>query len=127
MRMSEWAAWFTEASDSDPVIAAQGRGFSCAYLLDMGSARAIIKMVEGRVHRIIPEPGSLEPYDFAFRGSGATWREISRAVPEPGCQGLFAAAATRDFRIEGDMAVLMRNLGNVTRQFELLRVSGVPL
>ncbi len=127
MRMSEWAAWFAKASDDDPVIAARGQGFTCSYLLDMGSSRALISMVEGRVNRITPDPGMLEPYDFAFRASGATWREISRAVPEPGCQGPFAAAATRDFKIEGDMAVLMRNLGSVIRQFELLRTSGVPL
>ena len=39
---------------------------------------------------------------------------------------LFAASATRDMRIEGDIAVLMRNLGCVTRQVELLRQVGVP-
>lgn len=126
MQVTEWAGRFSSASDADPVIAASGQGFSCSYLLDMGSSRALIKMVEGRVHRITPDPGPMDGYDFALRACAATWREMARPAPEPGCQGLFAASATRDMRIEGDIAVLMRNLGCVTRQVELLRQVGVP-
>ena len=126
MQTSEWAGQFASASDVDPVVSAYGRGFTCSYLLDMGSSRALVEMVDGRVHRITPDPGPLESYDFALRACAATWRDMAQTVPAPGCQGIFAASATRDMRIEGDIAVLMRNLGGITRQIELLRQVGLP-
>lgn len=127
MQKNEWAAWFVEATNSDPFIASHGRNFTCKYMLDMGSVSAIVEMVDGRAHRINTDPGPMDSYDFAFRACAATWRDMSRALPEPGCQGVFAASATRDMKIEGDIPVLMRNLGNVTRQVELLRNAGVPV
>lgn len=124
--MKEWAARFAEASDADPVIAAMARNFTCSYMYDMGGSKAIIDMIDGKIHRINISPAPMDGYDFALRACSATWREFAKAVPRPGYQGIFAASAAQDLKIEGNVATLMRHLRNITRQFELLRTVGVP-
>ena len=41
--------------------------------------------------------------------------------------GIWSASFQRDLKLEGDLLVLMQNLRCFTRQFELLRKSGVPV
>lgn len=125
--LREWAQRFGDASDRDPAIGAMARYFTCSYMLDMGSAKAIVEMHDGKVHRINIDPAPMDSYDFALRASPQTWREFARAVPAPMFHGIWAASFRRDLRIEGNILVLMQNLRNFTIQFELLRKVGVPV
>ncbi|MFT3989595.1 hypothetical protein [Aestuariivirga sp.] len=127
MRMNEWAVRFGEASDGDPAIGAMAKDFTCTYLYDMGSEKAIIEMVDGKVYRINISPGPMDAYDFALRASAETWREFARPVPKPMYHGIWAASFRKDLKIEGNTLVLMQNLRNITLQFELLRKTGVPV
>lgn len=125
--MREWAQLFADASDRDPTIGAMARYFTCSYLLDMGAARAIVEMLDGKVYRINIDPAPMDAYDFALRASPQTWREFARPVPAPMYHGIWAASFRRDLKIEGNILVLMQNLRNFTVQFELLRKVGVPV
>lgn len=127
MSVRDWAARFSEASDRDQTIGAMARYFTCSYLWDMGTAKVIVEMVDGKVHRINTDPQPLDAYDFAMRASPATWREFARPVPLPMYHGFWAASFRRDLKIEGNILVMMQNLRNFTVQFELLRKVGVPV
>lgn len=127
MSLRDWAVRFSEASDRDQTIGAMARYFTCSYLWDMGTAKIIVEMVDGKVYRINTDPQPLDAYDFALRASPATWREFARPVPAPMYHGIWAASFRRDLKIEGNILVMMQNLRNFTVQFELLRRVGVPV
>lgn len=127
MSLRDWATRFSEASDRDQTIGAMARYFTCSYMWDMGAAKVIIDMVDGKVHRINIDPQPLDAYDFALRAGPATWRAFARPVPEPMYHGIWAASFRRDLKIEGNTLVMMQNLRNLTVQFELLRKVGVPV
>ena len=127
MSTRDWAVRFSEASDRDPTIGAMARYFTCTYLWDMGLAKVIVRMVDGKVHEINIDPGPMDSYDFALRASPETWREFARPVPEPMYHGIWSASFRRDLKLEGNHLVLMQNLRNFTVQFELLRKVGVPV
>ena len=127
MSVRDWATRFGEASDRDPTIGAMARYYTCCFLWDMGLAKVIIEMLDGRVRRINIDPAPLDPYDFALRASPQTWREFARPIPAPMYHGIWSASFRRDLKIEGNTLVLMQNLRNFTVQFELLRKVGVPV
>ena len=127
MSVKDWAVRFSEASDRDQTIGAMARYFTCTYLWDMGLAKVIVRMIDGKVHEINIDPGPMDSYDFALRASPEPWREFARPVPEPMYHGIWSASFRRDLKLEGNHLVLMQNLRNFTVQFELLRKVGVPV
>lgn len=126
--VEHWAQAFRSCSDGDQQLQAHARFYSCAFLLDMEEHRFLVRMHAGRVDDLAIDPGPLDQrYQFLIRASAETWRKFSQPVPEPMFHGIFAAAAQRDMRIEGDLLVLMQHLRSVTRQLELLRTVGAPV
>ena len=101
--------------------------YTCSFMFDMGSAKVIIEMHDGKVKNINTKPAPLDPYDFALRASEDTWREFGQPVPKPMYHGIWSASFLRDLKIEGNHLILMQNLRNFTVQFELLRKAGVPV
>jgi hypothetical protein len=123
-----WVEKFRSVSDSDPELQAHGTFYSCSFLLDMGEHRYLMRMQRGKVDEILVDPGDLdERYQFAIRASADTWRKFSQTTPPPMYHGIWAASFQRDMRLEGDLLVLMQNLRCLTRQLELLRVTGAPV
>jgi len=127
LTVRDWAVRFSEASDRDATIGAMARYFTCTYLWDMGLAKVIVRMVDGKVHEINIDPSPMDAYDFALRASPETWREFARPVPDPMYHGIWSASFRRDLKLEGNLLVLMQNLRNFTVQFELWRKVGVPV
>ncbi|MFF3563786.1 hypothetical protein ACFYXS_27430 [Streptomyces sp. NPDC002574] len=117
-------AEFRRLSDGDPEVQAHGAYFSCTYLLDMERHSFLVRMHRGRVEELVTDPEPLTAYDFAIRASAGTWGEFCKPVPKPMYHGIWAATFQRDMRLEGDLLVLMQNLRCLTRQLELLRVTG---
>jgi hypothetical protein len=127
MSVRDWAQRFSEASDRDQTIGAMARYFTCTFLWDMGTAKVIVEMIDGKVYRINVDPAPMDAYDFALRASPQTWREFARQIPAPMYHGIWSANFRRDLKIEGNTLILMQNLRNLTVQFELLRKIGVPV
>jgi hypothetical protein len=125
--VKSWAKKYKELTDSDETIQAMAKYYTCSFLFDMVSVKAIIEMHDGKVKSINTNPGGLDPYDFALRASENTWREFARPVPKPMFHGIYAASFRRDLLIEGNHLVLMQNIRNFVVQFELLRKTGVPV
>lgn len=126
-QIDAWIEDFSETSANDSELQAHGAHYSCAYLLDLGERQIIVTMHNGTVERIEVDPGSLAHYEFALRAPSETWERLVTDPPEPMFHGLWSAAARSGLRIEGDLLVLMQHLRCFTRQFELLRSTGLPL
>jgi hypothetical protein len=123
-----WAETFRALSDGDDELQAHGRFFTCAYLLDMGERRVLLRMDAGKIMELWLDPAPLdERYDFSIRASADTWRAFATRTPPPMYHGIWAATFRADMKLEGDLLVLMQNLRCITRQLELLRVAGAPL
>ena len=122
---NRWTNEFTRVCNQDDELRAHGRYFNCSYVLDMEEHKYQIVMHRGTVEEILIDPGPLDlRYQFLIRASANTWREFGKREPRAMCHGIWAAT----FReLEGDLLVLMQNLRCLTRQMELLRVSGVPV
>ena len=127
MDIKSWAKKYKELTDSDETIKAMAKYYTCSFLFDMGDAKALIEMHDGKVKNINTNPAPLDPYDFALRASENTWREFGQSVPKPMYHGIWSASFLRDLKIEGNHLILMQNLRNFTVQFELLRKVGVPV
>lgn len=121
---SEAVDKFRRISDNDDEIQAHGKYFSCSYLLDMIEHKFLIRMQAGKIADIIIDPAPLESYEFAIRAGAETWKGFCQSVPPPMCHGIWSATFQRDMSLEGDLLVLMQNLRCLTRQLELLRVTG---
>lgn len=123
-----WVDKFRSQSDSDAELQAHGKFYSCSFLLDAEEHRYLVRMHNGKVEELLVDPGPLdERYQFAIRASADTWRKFSQPTPPPMYHGIWAASFQKDMRLEGDLLVLMQNLRCVTRQLELLRVTGSPV
>jgi hypothetical protein len=122
-----WAESFAKATNDDALIGAQGRHYSCTYMLDMGERRVIVEMHKGRVETINLDPQPLDAYQFALRAPAATWRGMGEHMPKPMYHGIWAASFRKQLSMEGELLVLMQNLNCFTRQVELLRETGVPV
>ena len=126
--MQDWVNAFRQANDNDQAIQAEGKYFSCSYLLDMEQHRFLVQMHRGKVENVLVDPEPLdEQYQFAIRASADTWRKFAQAIPLPMYHGIWAASFREDMRLEGDILVLMQHLRNLTVQLEFLRQTGVPV
>ena len=125
--IKSWAKKFKDLTESDETIKAMAKYYTCSFLFDMGSAKVIIEMHDGKVKNINTKPSPLDPYDFALRASANTWREFGQPMPKPMYHGIWSASFLKDLKIEGNHLILMKNLRNFTVQFELLRKTGVPV
>ena len=125
---SGWIESFRQASDEDAELQAHGKYYTCAFVLDMEEHSYLIRMNAGKVEEILEDPGPLDArYQFTLRASAETWRNFGKEIPPPMYHGIWSASFQRDMSLEGDLLVLMQNLRCVTRQIELLRVTGVPV
>lgn len=115
---------FRRLTDTDREIQANGKYYSCNFLLDMAEHKLLVRMHRGKVEDIIVDPDPLVDYDFAIRAGAETWAGFCEKIPPPMCHGIWSASFQRDMRLEGDLLVLMQNLRCLTRQIELLRVTG---
>lgn len=123
-----WAEEFQKVSDEDPELQGHGKYYSCSYLMDMEERRIQVVMHGGKVEEILIDPGPLDKrYQFELTASADTWRKFGQETPPPMYHGIWSASFQRDLSLEGDVLVLMQNLRCFTRQFELLRKTGVPV
>lgn len=123
-----WMDTFRALSDNDEELQANGKYYSCSFLLDMQEHCFVIEMNNGKIEKVTVDPGPLdERYQFAIRASADTWRKFSQPTPPPMYHGIWAASFRCDMRLEGDLLPMMQNLRCLTRQLELFRMIGAPL
>ncbi len=125
-QIDSWIERFSEVCDNDPELQVHGTLYSCTYLLEIGDRQIVVTMRNGSVETVEVDPGPLAHYAFALRAPRETWERLTEETPEPMFHGIWSAAARSGLQVEGDLLVLMQHLRSFTRQFELLRTTGLP-
>ena len=96
--------------NADAGLIRRGRFLSTTFLLEIGEAEFLVKIVEGRVAGVERGPFLLRPWTFALRASAEAWARFWEPAPEPGYHDLFAMKKLGVARVEGDLVPLMANL-----------------
>ena len=99
-----------ELVNRDENLVRRGRYVNTTFLVEVGDARYLVSIAEGRVAGIKPGPFVTPSYSFALRGSRDAWEKYWQPIPPPGFNHLFALAKRHGLRIEGDLHPLMANL-----------------
>jgi hypothetical protein len=99
-----------ELVNRDENLVRRGRHVNTTFLVEVGDARYLVCIAEGRVAGIKPGPFVTPSYSFALRGSRGAWEKYWQPIPPPGFNHLFALAKRQGLRIEGDLHPLMANL-----------------
>ena len=96
--------------NADSNLVRRGRFLNTTFLVEIGEAGYLVRIVEGRVVAVTPGPFITPNYSFALRAPRAAWETFWQKVPPPGFNDLFALFKRGLLRIEGDLHPFMANL-----------------
>jgi hypothetical protein len=96
--------------NGDPALVRRGRFLTTTFLLGIGEADYLVKVVEGRIAMVERGPFLMRPWSFALRAPAEAWARFWEPVPPPGYHDLFAMKKLGVATVEGDLVPLMANL-----------------
>ena len=99
-----------ELVNADANLVRRGRFLNTTFLVEIGEAGYLVRIVEGRVVAVTPGPFITPNYSFALRAPREAWETFWQKVPPPGFNDLFALFKRGLLRIEGDLHPFMANL-----------------
>jgi hypothetical protein len=88
----------------------RGRFLTTTFLIGVGDADYLVKVVEGRIASVERGPFLMRPWSFALRAPAAAWERFWEPAPPPGYHDLFAMKKLGVASVEGDLVPLMANL-----------------
>jgi pimeloyl-ACP methyl ester carboxylesterase len=110
--------------NADANLVRRGRFLTTTFLVEVGAASYLVRIVEGRVARVERGPFLMREWSFAIRAPEDAWRRFWEPVPAPGYHDIFALAKHGHAKIEGDLVPLMANLRYVKDLLALPRSTG---
>ena len=99
-----------ELVNSDANLVRRGRFLSTTFMIGIGGAGYLIKIIEGRIVGITPGPFVTPNYSFALRAPRDEWEMFWKKTPAPGYSDIFALFKRGKLTIEGDLHPFMANL-----------------
>jgi pimeloyl-ACP methyl ester carboxylesterase len=96
--------------NADADLVRRGRFLTTTFLVDVGAASYLVRVLEGRLARVERGPFLMREWSFAVRASEDAWRRFWEPVPAPGYHDIFAMAKGGHARVEGNLVPLMANL-----------------
>jgi hypothetical protein len=96
--------------NGDGALVRRGRFLTTTFLIGVGDAEYIVKVVEGRIASVERGPFLLRPWSFALRAPAEAWARFWEPAPPPGYHDLFAMKKLGVASVEGDLVPLMANL-----------------
>jgi hypothetical protein len=90
-------------------------------LLQVGDSRCVIKVREGVVSEIHPNPVFAEACSFYVKGSEDAWAKFLQPVPPPFYNVVFSAMIRQNFELGGDLEEAFSDFWPLTRMFDLFR------
>jgi hypothetical protein len=96
--------------NADANLVRRGRFLNTTFLVEIGDAGYLIRIVEGRLVSVTPGPFITPNYSFALRAPRQAWETFWQKVPPPGFNDIFALFKRGELRIEGDLHPFMANL-----------------
>jgi hypothetical protein len=99
-----------ELVNADAPLVRRGRFLSTTFMLGIGEAGYLIKIIEGHVVSITKGPFVTPNFSFALRAPRDEWEMFWKKIPEPGHNDIFALFKRGKLTIEGDLHPFMANL-----------------
>jgi hypothetical protein len=96
--------------NGDGALVRRGRFLTTTFLIGVGDADYLVKVVEGRIAGVERGPFLLRPWSFALRAPAEAWARFWEPAPPPGYHDLFAMKKLGVASVEGDLVPLMANL-----------------
>jgi len=96
--------------NADPHLVRRGRFLSTTFMLGIGDAGYLVKIIEGRVVSVTKGPFVTPNFSFALRAPRDEWEMFWKKLPEPGHNDIFALFKRGKLTIEGDLHPFMANL-----------------
>ncbi len=96
--------------NADAHLVRRGRFLSTTFMLGIGDAGYLIKIIEGRVVSVTKGPFVTPNFSFALRAPRDEWEMFWKKIPEPGHNDIFALFKRGKLTIEGDLQPFMANL-----------------
>lgn len=110
----------TEASHDDE-LAVVGKFFTCRFLMASGDRRYLLRVRDGLLDEILPDPHPVEAWQFAIKAPTETWERFMQSPPPPEYHDIWAAAWLGHMTLEGDMKVFVQHQRALWRLLKLLR------
>ena len=124
-------SWFEALQDSvaeDRELAVSGRWSTLNFALQVGDDVFLVRLREGRIEKIVPEPGGGESWSFALVGSPEDWRRFLQESPPPSYHDPLAMdVRVPTFSIEGDQHVFIQHIRTVKRIFRIAQSLGTRI
>ena len=99
-----------ELVNADANLVRRGRFLNTTFLVGIGDAGYLVRILEGRVVSVTPGPFITPNYSFALRAPRQAWETFWQKVPPPGFNDIFALFKRGQLTIEGDLHPFMANL-----------------
>ena len=117
------AGWFEalrEAVADDAELSVTGRWCTLNIALVVGEETILLRLREGKVAGVVPNPGIDASWSVTLRGLSEDWRAFLRPEPPPFHHDLLAMnTRVPSFSIEGDRKAFVRHLRVLRRVFEI--------
>lgn len=118
----DWMKGYAEVVNRDPELRLIGEFFTCDFLLDFETVRYLVRVLEGTVREVVPNPALDRPWAFALRAPRSVWERYLQPVPPPLYHHLFAMLMrVPEFRLEGNTLVTHQNIRALVRMCDLMR------
>lgn len=109
-----WIDRWVTAVNGDAACNNNGRGFDGSFTLVVGETRYTLHVHGGRVERTVVDGGPLEPSSFTLAADSATWEALFAPDPPPMGHAIFAAVATGNMTVEGDIRLLFQQMATLS-------------
>jgi hypothetical protein len=107
--------------NADAALTRRGRFLTTTFLIEIGTARWLIGIFEGRIVSVAQGPFVMPSWSFALGAPQEEWQKFWNANPQPGSNDLMALIKRRVLKVEGDVGVFMANLRYFKESLQKLR------
>lgn len=126
---SDWWEDYKQVVNDDDEMQVRGHdAFSSNFYVEVGDERYLLRMHEGRVEEVVPEPALNEKWSFGVEGSREAWEEFLQETPPAFNHEILAshyrtAVKGDDGHLEltGNNEEIFQNLRPFQRALDLMR------
>jgi len=120
-----WCETLRAAVARDAELAVIGRWCTLDLALVAGEEIVLLRVEEGKIAEVIPEPDIGASWSVTLRGTREDWLTFLQPVPPPFYQDLLAMnGRVPSFTIEGDRKMFVRHLHALARIFRIAQEIG---
>ena len=117
-------AWRTAVA-GDSELAIFGKWCNIRFAVKVGEEIFVVRLREGEISEVIPDPDMNDSWSFTLAGSPADWTAFLHHTPPPFYHDLLAMnVRVPTFSIEGDRHTFVQHIRTMKRIFRIAQILG---